>query len=116
MFYKIPAKSGRRMIIDDYLCQNILVKSKITVKISRRPTSMRNEANHLPMSGTLAHVNAGPVAPSAGPVLPRAEIVDPNAVSKDSPKHCMKKQPKIMSIKKIKMNANTFCTTIGATE
>ena len=63
----------------------------ITVKISRRPTSISNERNHFANAGSAAQVNAGPVAPNAGPVLPRAEIDVPIAVTKSRPTHCKTK-------------------------
>ena len=89
---------SRENLLEGYFLQNMPVNRRMTVNISKRPTSIKKAANHLPASGMDAHVNAGPVAPNAGPVLPNAEMVEPNAVSNDSPKHCIKKHPKTMSI------------------
>ena len=69
------------------------IKRNSTVKISKRPTSIRKLSNHFPKAGTAEKFEAGPVDPNPGPALlklvmhePRAEsISNPIIVSKQVP-------------------------------
>ena len=81
----------------------------MTVKISRRPTSMVNAKTHLLKSGKSAQVNAGPVMPRAGPQLPIADTDEPTAVGKSSPCRTNTIMQQRAMMKKRKVNPKVRC-------
>ena len=68
-----------------FLFQNDGVKIIRTVKISRRPTSIRNDMTHFAMSEMPEKEAEGPVEPSPGPMLLKEVIVLKMLSSKGQP-------------------------------
>ena len=78
-----------------------------TVNNSRRPKSIKNDAQNFPNDGKLLKLPLGPKSPIAGPTFPRQAAATPIAFLKSSPKNPKTKLPKMKEstykMKKVKI-------------
>ena len=87
MYYAIDRiPTAGEYAISFYFFHSAFVKSKSTVKISKRPISITKVATHFANAGKAAYVPpSGANCPIVTPMLPIAEIAVPIDTSKSKP-------------------------------